>query len=241
MKIAIVDDIKDYRESTGKAVLEWAKDKQEAVAIKGYTSGESFLAALKSESFDIVFMDIYMDGLTGIEAATKLREISLGTLLIFMTTSMEHMAEAFPCRAFDYIMKPVDKARLFKALDEAVKILPENKPYITVTVEKQEINIFVSDIIYVISDLNYCLVHTKHNEYRTRSQFSKFTELLSQFQQFYVINRGIAVNLDNVVDIKDLDCELSDKTVLPVSKKKKQLVEHALIDRRFQIRRKAGK
>ncbi|MBQ2687310.1 MAG: response regulator transcription factor [Clostridia bacterium] len=240
MKVAIVDDIKDYRESTGKAIFEWAKDRQEAVFIKGYKSGESFLAALKEESFDIVFMDIYMEGLTGIEAAEKLREISLDTLLIFMTTSSDHMADAFPCRAFDYILKPVDKKRLFKALDEALKILPENAAYIKINVEKQEVKIFVSDINYILSDLNYCLIYAKQGEYRTRSQFSKFVENLSEFSQFYVINRGIAVNLDNVLDIKDLDCKLSDNTVLPVSKKQKLSAEQALIDRRFQIRRKKG-
>lgn len=241
MKVAIVDDIKDYRESAGKAIFNWAKDRKEAVSIKGYKSGESFLAALNTESFDIVFMDIYMDGLTGIEAAQKLREISLDTLLIFMTTSIDHMAEAFPCRAFDYIMKPVDIERLYKALDEAVKVLPESKPYITITFEKQAINIFISDILYVLSELNYCLIYTKQNQYRIRSQFSKFVDELSQYPQFYVINRGIAVNLDNVLDIKELDCKLSDNTLLPVSKKQKHNAEQALIDRRFQVRRKAGK
>ncbi len=241
MKIAIVDDIKEFRESTGKAVYVWAKAKHEVVSIKGFKSGESFLAALNEESFDLVLMDIYMDGLTGIEAAEKLRQISLDTILIFMTTSPDHMADAFPCRAFDYIMKPVDPVRFHKALDEALKVIPENKPFLTISVEKQDINIIVSDIMYVLSDLNYCLVYTKQKEYRTRSQFSKFMEILSEFPEFYVINRGIAVNLDNVLDIKELDCELSDKTILPVSKKQKLSAEQALIDRRFQVRRKAGK
>lgn len=240
MKVAVVDDIKEYRETAGRAVFEWAKDRHEVVSIKGYKSGESFLRALDAESFDIVLMDIYMEGLTGIEAAAKLRETSLDTILIFMTTSVEHMAAAFPCRAFDYILKPVDTERLYKALDEAVKVLPENQPYITITVDKQEINILVSDIMYVLSDLNYCLVYTKKKEYRTRSQFSKFAESLEEFPQFYVINRGVAVNLDNVIDIKDLDCELTDNTILPVSKKKRQSAEQALIDRRFQARRKEG-
>ena len=240
MNIAIVDDVKEYRETAGKAVYEWAKDRHEVVSIHGYKSGESFLAALNEEHFDIVLMDIYMDGLTGIEAAAKLREISLDTILIFATTSVDHMAEAFPCRAFDYIMKPIDIPRLYKALDEAVKVLPENQPFITINVDKQEINIIVSDIMYIMSDLNYCLVYTRQNEYRTRSQFSKFMEGLSEFPQFYVINRGVAVNLDNVLDIKDLDCELTDKTLLPVSKKKQLEAEQALVDRRFQIRRKAG-
>ncbi len=241
MRIAIVDDIKEFRESTGKAVYDWAKAKHEVVSIKGFKSGESFLAALNEESFDLVLMDIYMDGLTGIEAAEKLRQISLDTILIFMTTSADHMADAFPCRAFDYIMKPVDPVRFHKALDEALKVIPENKPFLTITVDKQDINIIVSDIMYVMSDLNYCLVYTKQQEYRTRSQFSKFMENLSEFPEFYVINRGIAVNLDNVLDIKELNCELTDKTILPVSKKQKLSAEQALIDRRFQVRRKAGK
>ena len=120
-------------------------------------------------------------------------------------------------------------------------LIPENKPFLTIPVDKQDINIIVSDIMYVLSDLNYCLVYTKQKEYRTRSQFGKFMEMLSEFPEFYVINRGIAVNLDNVLDIKELDCELSDKTILPVSKKQKLSAEQALIDRRFQVRRKAGK
>lgn len=241
MKVAIVDDIKEYRESTGKAVYEWAKDRHEVVSIKGFRSGESFLKALNEESFDLVLMDIYMDGLTGIEAAEKLRQISLDTILIFMTTSADHMADAFPCRAFDYIMKPADITRFYKALDEALKVIPENKPFLTISVDKQDINIIVSDIMYVLSDLNYCLVYTKKREYRTRSQFGKFMETLSEFPEFYVINRGVAVNLDNVLDINELDCKLADNTILPVSKKQKQSAEQALIDRRFQVRRKAGK
>lgn len=241
MKVAIVDDIKEYRESTGKAVYEWAKDRHEVVSIKGFRSGESFLKALNEESFDLVLMDIYMDGLTGIEAAEKLRQISLDTILIFMTTSADHMADAFPCRAFDYIMKPADITRFYKALDEALKVIPENKPFLTISVDKQDINIIVSDIMYVLSDLNYCLVYTKKREYRTRSQFGKFMETLSEFPEFYVINRGVAVNLDNVLDINELDCKLADNTILPVSKKQKQSAEQALIYRRFQVRRKAGK
>lgn len=241
MKVAIVDDIKEYRESTGKAVYEWAKDRHEVVSIKGFRSGESFLKALNEESFDLVLMDIYMDGLTGIEAAEKLRQISLDTILIFMTTSADHMADAFPCRAFDYIMKPADITRFYKALDETLKVIPENKPFLTISVDKQDINIIVSDIMYVLSDLNYCLVYTKKREYRTRSQFGKFMETLSEFPEFYVINRGVAVNLDNVLDINELDCKLADNTILPVSKKQKQSAEQALIDRRFQVRRKAGK
>lgn len=241
MKIAVVDDIKEYRETSGKLAYKWAKDRQEAVVIKGYKSGESFLRALEEERFDIVFMDIYMDGLTGIEAAAKLREISLDTLLIFMTTSNDHMAEAFPCRAFDYIMKPVDEERLFKALDQTVKLLPENMPYISINCDKQDINLLVSDIVYVLSDLNYCLVHTRKKEYRTRSQFSKFMEILEEFPQFCVINRGVAVNLDNVVNIEDCDCELSTGDILLINKKKKHEISQALIDRRFEVRRKAGR
>lgn len=187
--------------------------------------------------YDIVFMDIYMKDMNGIETALNMRKYYIDTLLIFLTTSTDHMAEAFPCHAFDYIMKPINIERLYKTLDEALKVLPQNQPYINIVFEKQKISILHSDILYILSDLNYCIISVKDNEYRIRISFNEFTSQLKTFSEFFIINRGIMVNLDNVVDFKSLDCIMVNQKSIPVSRRKKDEVEQAIINRRFEVRR----
>lgn len=181
-----------------------------------------------------------MKGMNGIETALNMRKYYIDTLLIFLTTSSDHMAEAFPCHAFDYIMKPINTERLYKTLDEALKVLPEKQPYIDIVFEKQKISILHSDILYILSDLKYCIISVKDNEYRIRASFNEFTSKLQNFSNFFIINRGIMVNLDNVVDLENLDCIMVNRQSIPVSRRKKAEVEQAILNRRFEVRRQGG-
>lgn len=238
MLIAVVDDTKKEQKIIYDAVKKWAREKQQKITFEFFDCGEDFAQNLDTKHYDLVFMDIYMKEMTGIDAAIELRKYSLDTVLIFLTTSVDHMANAFPCHAFDYILKPIDTNRLYKTLDEALKTMPDNEAYIKITFEKQEIALLYSDINSVLSDSNYCLVNTKNNEFRTRSPFNTLTSQFGDDTRFCTISRGILVNLDNVSQIKGLDCIMKNNETLPVSRRKKDDVEKALLNRRFEKRRK---
>ena len=104
MKIAVVDDNKKEQESLSAAIKRNIESSDTVIEL--FDSGEEFSCVVKDKTYDAVFMDIIMEGQNGIEAARSLREITLDTLLIFVTSSPEYMAQAFPCHAFDYIIKP---------------------------------------------------------------------------------------------------------------------------------------
>lgn len=240
MKIAIVDDSKTEQQIIHKAIVQWAENTKQAVEYNIFDSGEAFIDAVFNNHFDIVFMDIYMGGMNGIETATIFRKQNLDTLLIFLTTSTDHMAQAFPCHAFDYIMKPIEISRLHKTLDEALKIMPDNESYIDFVFEKQKISVLYSDITSIFSDLNYCIIKTTDNEYRIRTSFNEFTSQLKNTPQFFTINRGIMINLDNVLKIDNFDCIMTNGQTFPISRRKKEDTEQALLNRRFEKRRKGG-
>lgn len=240
LNIAIVDDSRDEQQIIHNAVCSWAESRNKKADISVYNNGELFIADLSEHSFDIVLMDIYMEEINGIETAKVLREHSLETILIFMTTSQDHMAQAFPCHAFDYIIKPIDFARFNKTLDEALKILHENQPYLEIVFEKQKISILYSDLIYILSSSNYCIVTVKDNEYKIRTPFNELTAQFQGCRQFYVINRGIMVNLDNVQRIDNFDCVMTDNKAIPISRRKKIDFEQAFLDRQFEKRRMGG-
>ena len=92
MKIAIVDDSSQEQIMLRKHIEKWAEQNELTVSIVTFDSGEDFCHNKEMDSFDIVFMDILMDGQNGIETARVLRSFSLNTLLIFITSSTEFMA-----------------------------------------------------------------------------------------------------------------------------------------------------
>ena len=109
MRIAIVDDLAAER-TLLKDRLEWQLQRRNVQAdILEYESGETFLEAARKATFTAAFLDIYMDGMTGMEAAKKLRETNKDCLLVFTTTSTDHALEGFRCGRFIIWSSPFPK------------------------------------------------------------------------------------------------------------------------------------
>lgn len=134
MRIAIVDDLK-----TERALLKERLSQQLALRgveadILGFESGEAFLAAEKERRFSAAFLDIYMEGLSGMDAAKELRKTDTDCLLIFTTTSTDHALEGFQVRALHYLVKPFSEEELSGLLTEMLAKLPRPEPVLTVKV-----------------------------------------------------------------------------------------------------------
>lgn len=108
MNIAVVDDEPAVREE----ICAWIKRQQPNCHMEAFASGEAILAAEKL--FDIVFLDIQMEGRNGIEIARILRRQSKGIVLIFITAVKEYVFDALDLYAFQYLLKPIDNAKLHR-------------------------------------------------------------------------------------------------------------------------------
>lgn len=93
-----------------------------ALSVRPFESAEALLLAIEQESYapDLIFLDIYMPTLSGLEAAKKLEELDLPCLIIFLTSSKDHALEAFDLNVFHYLVKPVSEEALFSTLDRAL-------------------------------------------------------------------------------------------------------------------------
>ena len=116
MRIAIVDDIE-----TERALLKMRLERQLSLygvetEILEFDSSESFLAAEKERHFTVAFLDIYMKGLSGMDAAKELRKTDADCFLIFTTTSTDHALEGFQVRAFHYLVKPFSEGKSVAAM-----------------------------------------------------------------------------------------------------------------------------
>lgn len=125
MRIAIVDDLAAER-TLLKGRLEWQLQRRNVQAdILEYESGEIFLEATRKAPFTAAFLDIYMDGMTGMEAAKKLRKTDTDCLLVFITTSTDHALEGFQVRALHYLVKPFTEADIDALTDELLARIPQ--------------------------------------------------------------------------------------------------------------------
>lgn len=108
MKIAIVDDLKLDAEQLSHLILSYMKEHRiPTAAPEIFPNGETFLASFTVGSFDIVFLDIYMDGLSGMETAQKLRALDASCRIVFVTTSPDFAVDSYDVNAAFYLLKPV--------------------------------------------------------------------------------------------------------------------------------------
>ena len=106
MRIAIVDDLAAERALLKDRLEQQLHRRNVQADILEYESGEKFLEAVREAPFTAAFLDIYMNGMTGMEAAKELRKTDTDCLLVFTTTSTDHALEGFQVRALHYLVKP---------------------------------------------------------------------------------------------------------------------------------------
>lgn len=186
-----------------------------------YESGDAFLAAFPSKNYQVVFLDICMEGTNGIETARILRRTDPDLLLVFVTSSPEYVWDAFPVHPFDYLLKPYREEKLFQLADELRRVLFRAEPELEVRIARQQVHLPLRKIQYAMAQNHYVRIVSDDGECRTVSTFSQVEQLLRAQENFIVCNRGVILNMDKVLRL-DSDCfEMLDGTCLPVRQKDK--------------------
>ena len=186
-----------------------------------YESGDAFLAAFPSKNYQVVFLDICIEGTNGIETARILRRADPDLLLVFVTSSPEYVWDAFPVHPFDYLLKPYREEKLFQLADELRRVLFRAEPELEVRIARQQVHLPLRKIQYAMAQNHYVRIVSDDGECRIVSTFSQVEQLLRAQENFIVCNRGVILNMDKVLRL-DSDCfEMLDGTCLPVRQKDK--------------------
>lgn len=181
-------------------------------------------------------MDVYMNDMSGVACCERLREQDPECLIIFLTTSGEHMPEAFSCHAFDYIQKPLTRESLWKSLSDALKIVPLEPASIEVISGRSHVMLLLENICSVVSDAHYLRISTTDSQvYRPRMKMDAFLELVRNDPRFLRINKGIVVNADHVTGFSNGSCMLSDGTYLPMRIRDRRQIEESIRNYRFDM------
>lgn len=118
LRIAVCDDSPIFLNKTKTYIETWSANTGHAVQIFTYDNGDALIEAHKDCHMDIIFLDIIMPLLNGMDTARELRQHDRAVQIIFLTSSPEFALESYEVRAQGYILKPVSQEKLTKELNE---------------------------------------------------------------------------------------------------------------------------
>lgn len=174
--------------------------------IRTANSGAEALRVLETDSFDVVFCDIKMPGLDGLDLARVLARFSQSPQVVFVTAYDSHAIEAFDLRATDYVMKPIRPERLSEAIrrvvENGVSPEPAEPEDETIAVELGGVTRFVqrSSVLYVEAHGDYARLHTDSSSHLVRIPLSTLEERWAD-ASFVRIHRSTLVCLSHVDEI----------------------------------------
>lgn len=190
--------------------------------IEIYATGEELLAA--NRNFDLVFLDIQMEGLSGMEAARSLRANNKDTIIIFVTGSKEYVFEAFDVSAFHYLLKPLAEEKLDeilkRALEEVSRRKIQDKKQLLIQTRSRNYSLDQSTIFYLESRGKKVEIHTPGETIEVYASISKLEEQMGS--SFYRCHRGYLVNLAYIAEYRTDRIRLSNGDEVYLAREKYQ-------------------
>ena len=237
MKIAVIDNSSEDRDLCVDKIHHFFLNQAYPYEIHAFSSGNDFLTT-DLNSWDIIFTGILMPDLDGMTLARTLREKSIHSLIVFVTSSREHAIESYDVHAFSYLLKPLDQEKLNNVLILSQELLPPQNYYIEVKEGRIHVRIFIKDILYTDYYNHYIQIHTLHRTIKTYMSFSDFSALLLKYDRFISPYRNCIVNMDQVAQLCDEGFIMRDQVQIPINRTKKSEIRQIYTDYCFLQKQK---
>lgn len=232
LKALVVDD-----EAPARSELRYLLDEAGGVEVVGEASNSvEALQLIKAIPYDVIFLDIQMPGLSGMQLAEVLAGLQKPPSVIFVTAHSDHAVQAFEVQAVDYLVKPVELERLQQALARLQPSAAGEARVERIPVEKagKKLLISVDDILYVMAKDDYSYLHTESDRYLSTISLANLEQKLGP-SGFFRVHRRYLVNLARVKEVVPmyggtLLLTLTDKaaTQIPVSRRRVPSLKRAL-------------
>ncbi|MEQ9262842.1 MAG: LytTR family DNA-binding domain-containing protein [Owenweeksia sp.] len=213
IKVLIVDD-----EAMAREALHYLLKKFEDVEVlEVFESAIEARKYLNGNSADLIFLDVEMPGLTGMEFLATARNLPE---IILTTNNPDYAVEAFEYKVLDFLTKPINFARLSKSLDrykESLNREPSTREDMFVRSEGKFVRIAFDDLLYAQTMDDYmCLYMKDKSKHIIHSTLSKLEKDLPQ-ERFQKVHRSYLINLSKIVDVDETTVVI-EKEVIPVSR-----------------------
>lgn len=204
-KIALCDDREEDRAALGAMLREYA-GRRPGLSISFFSSGEQLLLAEDGIDFDLYVLDVIMPDMSGIQLGARLRKLGCRGAIIYLSVSPDFAVDSYDTRAFHYLLKPIQTARFFEVLDQALEATERGKAAcIKVKTRNNTRLIWLDEIMYVELVEHTACYHLAGgeaiNSVTLRRSFRNELEALLQYPEFVLCGASFAANLRYVTEI----------------------------------------
>ncbi|NBJ94112.1 LytR/AlgR family response regulator transcription factor [Parablautia muri] len=217
LQIAICDDECFYREKIQKLLVAYLESHQLTYNICFFTSGEEFLSQNENHvKYHIVFMDISMNELSGIETAMRMRAFHSDTFLVFVTAFIDYALEGYKANAIRYIMKDTLDAAVGECMDAILQKMRIAQVVFPFT--EGERKLYTDNILYIESSKHKSIFHcmeTDLTHYQIYTKLDAIERTLSDYG-FLRIHKSYLVNMKHICKINHYIAYLDIGLELPI-------------------------
>lgn len=226
MKIAICDDKETFRRILRNYLDEYSQLHHLDTDYYDYSCGRDLLAS--SIKHDLIFMDYQMDGLDGLETSELLRKKKINIPIIFLTSYPHVVFDAFKVNAYRFLVKPVEKDKLFDAMDSYLRQLDDSN-YILIKTDDIVKRINIHDIVYVEASGKYCYIRDNEESNLYKGTLNEVEKMLPQ-ELFFRSHRTYLVGFRHIVSHNSANILFDNNERALISKMKLSSFKKAFSD-----------
>ena len=217
MRILICDDEVKYVNELKIHVQEYMKNHFIQCSIETSSYPNELLR--NNKAYDLVFLDIQMPEINGLEIAHKLKERNSKVVIFFITAFNKYQDDAMDLQVFRFFEKPFDVERLYSSLDKAMEYIDGSYVDVFVQNNTEHTRILVDDIIYIKRDNRKNYLFTKDNIYIVRESTVEWSNKLPT-TFFYLVHKSFLVNLHYVTKYNYTELFLNETIRVPIASRK---------------------
>ncbi|MEG1002360.1 LytR/AlgR family response regulator transcription factor [Clostridium sp.] len=215
INIGICDDDKNIIKKMKDCINDYKKSD---FSITAYNSGEELIKEKKK--FHVLFLDIDMSGINGIDTAKIIRSYDKDVKIIYVTSFTDYVNLAFQVHAFGYLNKPIKKEEIYNQINEVIAYTsPKEEEMIEFLTDEGRIRIRTTEIYYFEYNNRKVNIKTKNKQYKIKEKITDIAKVMKKYG-FEMPHKSFTVNLFHVKYVKGYDICMMDGSSIPLSQKK---------------------
>lgn len=240
IRIAIVEDETPHAELLEKHIENWRQQRGTVTTrVQRFCHAQAFFFAWEEETYDLIFLDIQMPGINGMETARKIREKDDKVRLVFTTGISDYLQEGYEVEALRYLLKPLAQDKVWECLDKLLQE-PQEAPQLLFQTEEGVVKLQEQEIEYLEARGHYTICHLQPGkqvsdrigenaeELLLRESFSGICDRLAQ-RPFIRCHRSYLCHIAHIHRVEKTEILLESGNRIPVSRRMYETVVKAFI------------
>ena len=220
MKICICDDDLHMHDEIKQLIGEFFSQ-TDIPEFSCFGSGEDLLECYsQSNEFDIIFLDVEMSGINGIDTAEEIRKKAPEAIIIFVSSHKNYVFDAFRCEALHFLVKPINASEFENVFSRAVNKYKSRNNFLPLQWQNTRMNIKISDIYYVEGYRRHLKIHTADESFEAQGNITSAYEKLRE-HGFILIHQGYLVNMQYIKRFNATDVVLENDDVIMMSARRR--------------------